>query len=184
MNVMPDRRTPRKSSGARAVVATVEIVAFSAVAHSAAGGAVPGVDLLVALAATVGMVSLALRHRLLSFHMAACVAVAAQPVLHAVFAAGGSHGGHAAYAAPDGLDGSMVLAHGLSAVATVLALRWQEQVLVDAVRCLVRLLSTGLPPLQVVEQVPTPAWRGFVRQRHVLVTAPRRGPPVRSPMVS
>jgi hypothetical protein len=184
MNVVPDRRASSKNSGARALVATVEIVAFSTVAHASAGGAFPRVDLLVALAATVGMVSLALRHRLLSFHMAAGVAVAAQPVLHAVFAAGGSHGGHAASAALAGLDGSMVLAHGLSAVATVLALRWQEQVLVDAVRCLVRLLPTGLPPLPVVAQVPTPTRRGLVRQRHVLVTAPRRGPPVRSPMVS
>jgi hypothetical protein len=184
MNVMPDRRTPRKSSGARAVVATVEVVAFSAVAHSAAGGAVPRVDLLVALAATVGVVSLALRHRLLGFHLAAGVAVVAQPVLHAVFSAGGSHSGHAASAVLAGLDASMVLAHGLSGVGTVLALRWQEQVLVDAVRSLVGLLPTGLPPVPVVAQVPTPTWRGFVGQRLVLVTAPRRGPPVRSPMVS
>jgi hypothetical protein len=166
------------------LVATVEIVAFSAVAHASAGGAVPRVDLLVALAATAGMVSLALRHRLLSFHLAAGVAVVAQPVLHAVFAAGGSHSGHAASAVLAGLDGSMVLAHGLSAVATVLALRWQEQVLVDAVRVLVGLLSTGLPPLPVVAQVVTPTWRGSALRRFVLVSAPRRGPPVSSPVAS
>jgi hypothetical protein len=184
MNVMSDRRAFHKSSGARALVATVEVVAFSAVAHASAGGAVPRVDLLLALAATVGMVSLALRHRLLSFHLGAGVAVVAQPVLHALFAAGGGHGGHAAYAAPAGLDGSMVLAHGLSAVGTVLALRWQEQVLIDAVRSLVGLLPTGLPPLPVVAQVPTPIRRGFVQRWLVLVTAPRRGPPVRSPAAS
>jgi hypothetical protein len=183
MHVMLDRHTPRKSSGARAVVATFEVVSFSAVAHSSAGGAFPRVDLLVALAATVGMVSLALRHRLLSFPIAAGVAAVAQPVLHAVFA-GGSHSGHADSAAMAGSHASMVLAHGLCAAGTVLALRWQEQVLVDAVRCLVGLLPAGLLPLPAVAQAPYPAWKVFVRQRLVVVSAPRRGPPVRSPVAS
>jgi hypothetical protein len=181
---MPARRlAPRKGSGVRAAVATAEVVAFSAVAHAAAGGDVARVELLLALAAVAGVVSLGLRHRLVALPVAAGIAVLAQPVLHLAFSAGGTHGGHAAPAALAGFDTHMLLAHGLSAVGTVLALRWQEQVLVAAAHWLTGLLPAELPPLPGFPEALTSTGRS-VRPRLVIVDAPRRGPPARTPVTS
>ena len=131
---MPARpRIHRPGSRLRPVVATAEVVGFSALAHTAAGGSPPGLGLLAALTVLVLVTSLALRYRLLDLRRTAGVVVAAEVGLHVLFSAGGAHGTHGTHGVPGqlaGPNGGMLLAHGLSAFVTVLALVWQEQVLV------------------------------------------------------
>lgn len=170
-----DRATSQTRTGnARLSVAVLEIAGFGSVAHVAADGATPGAVHLMAVAAVATLAAFALRHRLVGLPVAVAGVVGAQVAIHAMLTAGAGHAAHAG----SGLDSTMLLAHGASAVVTALALTWQEQVLVG----LARSLSTD-----VLGVVMSPAFAdptgSDVPPRELIgmilgTASPRRGPPV------
>jgi hypothetical protein len=168
-----------RSASARPLVATVEIVAFAAVAHVGAGGALPTFSHLLALVAVVAVASGALRHRLVGVGTAAVVATLGQVALHAVASGSPGHGDHEQHAMHVGSADTateMWLAHALAAAATLLALHWQEQVL----HAVVRLLVPDSSPLFLDHPPrPLPGAPRLPRRtaESLVVVAPRRGPP-------
>lgn len=174
-----------RTSRVRAAVASLEAVLFGALAHAAGGGGLPGLGTMLLLAGAVAAVSVSLRLRLLRLPTAAAIAVASQLLVHLIGArselvpATGHHA-HASVGSPAGVDEQMVLAHTLSAAVTVLALVWQDQVLVRAVRHLFpRRLDVVFPDR------PTWSVRVVSHERTgqvaLLSSSPWRGPPVRPP---
>lgn len=164
----------------RAVVATTEATLFAAVAHAAAGGVVPDIATVVVVALLVGSVSLALRLQLLNVPVAAAVAVLAQLAAHHMttrpgFASAQAHQQHAAGTSDGGSDELMLLAHTLSTVVTVLALVWQEQVLVQAVRWLFPPVVTVAVPHQPDDRCAAPVV--IAASVALLAVSPHRGPP-------
>jgi hypothetical protein len=173
---MTGRPPAPRAAAARVPVAVAEVVGFTWLAHVAAGGATPGTGHLLAVAAAVGLVAVALRHRLVRLPVAVAGAVLAQVGLHLAFThATGMpmHGEHVLAS----LDGGMLLAHAVAAVVTALALAWQEQVVVRlAGRLLPRLVAA--PPARPARVAATAVRpRPAASLRHV-AAAPRRGPPV------
>jgi hypothetical protein len=166
-----------RSSPWRAVVATVEIVGLSVFAHASGDGVLPSAEVVVWLLALVGSVSFALRGQLFSARGAAFVAVGGQLVIHTVLSAPMGHSGHAMAGHAVSTNRDMLLAHAVSAVVTVLALRWQEQAVVRLGRYLFpvswRPLSqaSGRVGVSVVGSVPVASGVRLV------LLAPRRGPP-------
>ena len=178
---MPGPRHPSSAaSTVRAGVATVEIVALGALAHASADGALPELGSLTALIVLVGAVSFALRRRLLSVRVAAVLAVGAQLVLHTAAATGGAHHGHHGHLTQpaSATDADMLLAHVLSAVVTVLALVWQEQVVTTLARRLTRLPRALAPDTDVPSGPAGDHLVSVGGSIALLALAPRRGPPV------
>lgn len=159
-------------------MATAQVVALGAVAHASAGGALPSADALATLAVVTGAVSWALHERRLRLGPAALLVAAAQLALHLVApaapTAGAAHGNHL-HAVAGATDTQMLLAHVVSAAATVLVLAWQEHVLVTLSRALsprAHVVAAHAAPLR-------PALDHVLRRLPVLAldVAPRRGPP-------
>lgn len=168
-------RHPRGVTVMRPVVATVEIVAMGTAGHSVAGGGAPSSGLVLSLGAAVGAIAFALRAHLLSPRVAAPLAVAAQVGLHSTFAAS-TPAAHHAHAAHHSSGTEMLLMHALSAMVTVLALVWQEQVVVHLVAGI-----RGPEPVRPPAHPPITAGRGAGGSpvdRWLVSAAPRRGPPV------
>jgi hypothetical protein len=176
MQAMNGRMHPgaNRSSALRAALCTVLVVALGASAHHLGGGGLPPTGLLLTLALLVGAVSYLLRRQLLSLPVAAGTAVIGQAALHWLFVAAEAHGTHevAAQVTP-----AMLAAHGLASLVTVLALRWQEQLVA-------RLVDLALPtfptlgtlqlegPNAAVASVPC-----LPRSLEIARCVPRRGPP-------
>jgi hypothetical protein len=177
MQVMDGRMHPgaNRSSVARAVLCTVLVVALGASAHHLGGGGLPPTGLLLALGLLVGVVSFLLRRQLLSVPVAAGTAVIGQVLLHCVFVAAEAHGAHdmAAQVTP-----AMVAAHGVATLLTVLALRWQEQLVARLVD--LALPTTPVPAALDLERYPDAADWIRCRQRSLEIVrcVPRRGPPL------
>ncbi len=175
--VVASRQRLPRAGRLRPVLATAEVVAFSALAHAAAGGSLPGPEQLAALTALLVPASLALRHRLLTLRATASLAVWAQVAVHMLFSTTGAHGTHGAPAPLAGLSDDMFLAHGLSAVVTVLALVWQEQILGVVADWLVAARSSRLV-LRWQDNVPAAGRASRGTWERMVDAAPRRGPPV------
>ena len=175
------RDTPQRATLARPVVATAEIVAMGAVAHSGAGGSLPSADLLLGLTLVTGATCWALRLRLLRVWVATALATAGQLALHTAASATAStsavHGEHlhGTAAATGGSGTEMLLAHLVSGLVTVLALVRQEQALLVVADALVP--AADAAPTHVAPAQP--ATDHVVRHVPVLAVevAPRRGPP-------
>jgi hypothetical protein len=176
MACMTGRPPAPRAAAARVPVAVTEIVGFTWLAHVAAGGATPGTGQLVAVAAVVGLLAAALRHRVVRLPAAVAGTALAQVGLHLAFthrAGVPVHGEHVLAF----LDGSMLLAHAAATVVTALALAWQEQVVVrlgDAL--LPRLVVT--PPARPARVVAVAVPRRSTGSLRHAAAAPRRGPPV------
>lgn len=172
---------PARGASARSGLATVEIMAGVTLAHTWAGGSLPALPWLVALAALVFLASLrVVTGRAPMGRMVLGLGVA-QLVLHLLLAAlapagGHAHGHHAAGAAATGgweLSWQMVAAHAISAVVTAFVWRARRRLmdvvvswptLATARPAARRLLANGgsAAPLQT---------------RWLLLATPRRGPP-------
>ena len=173
--------TPRRGSAVRPAATTAEIVAFAAVAHAGAGGALPSSGRLMALVVVTGAVCWALHQRVLRLVTASLLAAAAQLVVHLAGAAGSSpalHTGHGEHlgAATGASDSQMVLAHLLSGAVTVLALVHQEQALLVVVRSLTPAHVVHVPAHVAPSRPPT-GDVVCVGPLVVVDAAPRRGPP-------
>lgn len=162
----------------RSSVATVEVVGLSAVGHVAAGGPVPDIAGLLALLAVVGGVSAALRQRLLGLRPAVGLVVLGQVAVHSGLTLTGAHAGHAAVAHDTGmaLEPAMLLAHAASAVVTLAAFLWQEQVLVVLGRAWAWPGTTYAPVSPPAHPV-LPARPGGSFGDLLAREVPRRGPP-------
>lgn len=167
--------TPR-AGVVRVPVAVAEVVGFTWLAHVSAGGMTPGTGHLVAVAAVVGALAVALRHRVVRLPLAVAATAVAQVVLHAAFMQGTGASIHPEHLLAS-LDGPMLLAHAAGAVVTALALVWQEQVVVRLVGKLFPDVVPTLPvrPARVAATVVPLRLRDSLRHA---ANAPRRGPPV------
>ncbi len=168
----------------RAVVATAEIVGFSAFAHQQAGGALPDPGQLTLLGALILPATLlALAGRLRARTVLPWVAVL-QGVLHEAFSrlapAGHPpvHDPAHAVGMPVEHGSAMLAAHLATVVVTVLVLLHQQQALHVVARHLllgrpgpVAAPAPSAPPRMPETHVLPPA------DRPLLAVAPRRGPP-------
>ena len=166
----------------RALAATVLVMAGAVLAHTWAGGHLPGLPALLLLAGVVlGAGVVALRGWVPLPLLLPLVAVA-QTGLHGAFGLLGTpaeHAGHAMTAGdpaqwPAQWSWQMLAAHAVGTLLTALAW-WLCDRAVLAV-----LVRRALGPAYVVgRRTPRPARRTSVRTSLVpLVVAPRRGPPV------
>ncbi|MEQ6903124.1 hypothetical protein [Nocardioides sp. YIM 152588] len=189
------RRVPRCAApgavpGAAPVgagVAAAETVAAFALAHRAAGGALPGAEALLAVAVLVYAAGLVVLGRRAPLRVVLPAMVAAQLAVHAWMsvlapptAVGHAHHGVGvvgAAAAPAGLTWSMVAAHLAAALVTALAWHLRRR----AVEVLVAWSAT--------DPLPVPLRRGVARALSPLRawspwhhgTAATRGPPAPVP---
>ncbi len=169
-------------------MAGVTIAGLAAVAHVSAGGEVAGTRSIVALLGVVALAA-ALGTRLRwTFPRVLLVSLAVQPLLHALFTAGGHAGDplHAAHAhhhmatAPaDAGHPSMPVVHAAVALAGALVVRWglrwlrSMPELVRAIAFATRRIGV-VPPAPVMAFTPTPALAGG---RQAMPTWTCRGPP-------
>lgn len=164
-----------RSSALRAVLCSGMVVALGASAHHlGGGGGLPPTGLLVALALLVGAVSYLLRRQLLSLPVAAGTAVSGQAALHWVFVAAEAHVTHevAAQVTP-----AVLATHGVASLLTVLALRWQEQLVA-------RLVALALPTFPALGTLQLEGPNAAVaslpclpRSLEIARCVPRLGPP-------
>jgi len=168
---------------ARTAAATVLVMAGATLAHTWAGGALPGTPQLLALAGLVHVAgTLVLRWRVPVVLLAPFVLVA-QAGLHGMFgllAAGDPHAGHAGMemtSAGEPLTGRMLLAHLLSTLLAVLVW-WLSQ---RAATVLVRVLDwwSAYAGGRRDATLRVPVAKERPEALVCLVGAPRRGPPVR-----
>lgn len=159
---------PTRGSAWLSVLATLEIITGAALAHLAAGGAVPSVGWLVAAALAVFAAGLVVLQRRVGLLGGAVAAGLTQLGLHEVFAAL-AEPTMAHHHAADG--SAMALAHAAAAVLAVLV--WTLHRRAFGVVC--RRLGAARParltrhPALVARAVPRPALWAYAR--------PRRGPP-------
>jgi hypothetical protein len=174
---------PAPHVAARTAAATVLVMAGATLAHTWAGGALPGTPQLLALAGVVyGAGTLVLRWRVPALLLAPIVLLA-QSGLHVMFgslATADSHAGHAGMAttsAAQPLTWRMVLAHLLSTLLAVLVW-WLSQ---RAATLLVRALEvwTAYAGGRRDAILRLPAAGNRPAAMFCLVGAPRRGPPMR-----
>jgi hypothetical protein len=167
------QQPPTAPSVLTSLLATVEIVAFGVAAHTWAGGSVPGLPWLFA---TVGLVALAtyavvLRRSSMAATFAALLA--GQVGLHFLLGAMAPPSGHAGHHGDAALSWQMALAHIASAVVTLLI--WQVRG-----RLILRVL--GWAQARALVHTPrrhlVPASRAVGAHALILLTAPRRGPPM------
>ena len=180
---MTDGSVPAPHVAARTAAATALVMAGATLAHTWAGGALPGVPALLALAGVVhGAGALVLRWRV-PLLLIAPFMVVAQVGLHLMFGSmgtGSAHAGHAHVAmtsVAEPLTGQMVLAHLVSTLLAVLVW-WLAQRAATLVVHAIDIWSTYVGGRRdaalrfpVAEEKP-PALV-------CLVGAPRRGPPMR-----
>lgn len=166
---------------ARTAAATALVMAEATLAHTWAGGALPGTPQLLALTGLMyGAATLVLRWRVPMLQLAPFVLLG-QAGLHVLFGSlpdpHAVHAGMAAASATQPLTGRMVLAHALGTLLAVLVW-WLCQ---RAATVLVRALDVWSPYLRgrrdAALRVPSNAKRPATLV--CLVGAPRRGPPVR-----
>lgn len=196
----------------RAAAAATLATVVALLSHLAAGGALPALAGLALPWALSLAVCTVLSGRDLSLARLSVAVGAAQTLFHVLFVVGvvppasaaaatvsGHHHGYmpssesgSSAAAPAGaalahLDGGMLFAHVLAAVATVAALHRGERLLralvalAGRVRARLRLWAgTVAPPVSPL-RMPAPAASGFIARLHPLVASPaRRGPPLLS----
>ena len=164
----------------RALAATVLVLTGAVGAHTWAGGHVPGLPGVLALAGVVlGGSLVVLRGLLTGWVLLPAVAVA-QTGLHGMFGLLGEHAAHAGHLSSGGAPAEataawswqMVAAHALGTLLTVLAW-WLCDRAVLAV-----LAAQALAPAYVGRRGAAVCASGVARPALVhLVAAPRRGPP-------
>lgn len=183
--------TPPSSVWTRALSATVLIMGGSTMAHSLAGGHVPGLAGLLILGVVVFGASVVVlgRHarRDLALPVALVLVGASQAALHGAFGLLGSmppgHAGHAAHASgvADQAASAMTYewswqmlgAHLASSIITV-AVWWLCDRAVRSVLVVLAMLGVVTPRRSSLAGPQVPAVLSLVH----LVAAPRRGPPV------
>jgi hypothetical protein len=168
---------------ARTAAATALVMAGATLAHTWAGGALPGLPALLALAGVVyGATVLVLRWRVPAVLLTPFVLVA-QGGLHGMFGLLGPGDPHAAHAgmattsAVEPFTWRMVLAHLLSTLLAVLVW-WLSQRAATAVVHAIRLWDTYAGGRRDAT-LRAPAAGKRPAALVCLVGAPRRGPPVR-----
>lgn len=185
--VLTVRVLPRRGTTLRAALATLEVLAVLAVGHLWAGGALPSVLWLGAMAAVLFGAGCLVLHDRVRPLVATPALVATQLLLHAWLStlsagAGGmaemdhAAAGHSAATHPV-LDPRMLVVHVVGGLLT--AVLWQLRARVADV--VVTFARQPLPPLPwsrgALVAVPAPPARSL----HVLDTAPHRGPPLLVP---
>jgi hypothetical protein len=164
---------------ARAAGATVLIMGGTTLAHTWAGGALPAVPALMALAAAVYGIGLLVLRSTVRLSLVLPVMLVAQTCLHGMFGLlGTAHAGHAHLGEPAVVaqwGWQMLVAH---AVGTILAalVWWLCQRAADLVVDLLRWNTAYLRGRRDVG--PTVPRKPFAVGLVCLVGAPRRGPPV------
>lgn len=173
------RRPPY--AGWRAAAATVLVMPGAVIAHTWAGGHLPGLPVLLLMGGTLYAGSLALlRGRLPASALLSAVAVA-QVALHASFVASAPAPAdmhltaHAPHAMASPWSGRMLVAHAAVTVLTAVVWRLCERAVGTAsavVGLLAPYASGRRDPRPFLGSAPVP-----VRRIHLLL-GPRRGPPV------
>ncbi|HWL44375.1 MAG TPA: hypothetical protein VNQ73_15650 [Ilumatobacter sp.] len=161
------------------------VVGPGAVAHVAAGGALPVAPVVVALAAVGSLAAMVGRSVRWTFPRLVAAALAAQPLLHLAFGAGhaghAGHSSHAVHAATTSThaDGRMVAAHLVVSLVVAVGLRWGVRWLcaLPAIGRALVLPARGVSEPQVVRVRFAPI--APVPRRNLAVLAARgsRGPP-------
>ncbi|WP_345269088.1 hypothetical protein [Nocardioides nanhaiensis] len=178
------RELARPGAWWRSARCTAETLLVVVLAHSLAGGSLPGAGWLAAVAVLMTVCGVAVLRGRVRLAVALPLLVAAQLLLHAWMhtLAAGEHAAHAAHAthaagsgAVAGLDLPMLLAHLAGAVVTAVA--WDLRARV--VRVVVEVADAALLPPPAVPSAPPAARRVVVRlQQRPLLVSPLRGPPV------
>lgn len=173
----------------RALAATVLVMSGAVVAHTWAGGHLPGLLELLLLTGVVLAAGLLTLRGVASMPVLLGVVAAAQAGLHGLFsalAAPGAHAAHAAHAghsavveAAAGADPSiwswqMLAAHAAGTLLAALAFWVCDRALVAVVVLAARVRLAVLPG----SRRPSPVRIRTRPSLHHLVVAPRRGPPV------
>lgn len=167
---------PTRGSVWLSLLATLEIMTGAALAHLAAGGALPSAGWLAAAAVAVFGSGLMVLQRRVGLLGGAVAAGLSQLGLHEVFAAlsatPGTEHHHAVGTSLGSADGvAMLLAHGCAAVLSVVVWVLHRRALAVAVRSLPmpRVAVAGRLLTEAEQLVPRPALWAHV--------SPRRGPP-------
>ena len=167
---------PTRGSAWLSLLATLEIMTGAALAHLAAGGALPSTGWLVAAALAVFGAGLVVLQRRVGLLGGAALAGLSQLGLHEVFAALSANPGvehqHAVGTSLGSADGAaMLAAHACAAVLSVAVWVLHRRALAVVVRNLPmpRLAPVGSLLAEVRQFVPRPALWADV--------SPRRGPP-------
>lgn len=175
------RELARPGAWWRSARCTAETLVVVVLAHTLAGGSLPGAGWLAAVAVLMTVCGVAVLRGRVRLLVALPLLVAAQLLLHAWMhtLAAGEHTVHAAHAAGAGavagLDLPMLLAHLAGAVVT--ALVWDLRA--RAVRVVVEVADAAVIPPPAVPSAPPAARRVVVRPQHrPLLVSPLRGPPV------
>lgn len=174
------RVLPRRGVTLRAAAATVEVTTALAVGHRLAGGSLPSVPWLLAMAAAVLGAGCLVLHGRVRPLVAVPLLVATQLLLHAwltTLTAGTdpmghatSHGSHAHAL----LDPAMIGVHVAGGLLT--ALLWELRARVAEV--VVTWTAQPPPPLQAVRRTVAPVVAPVaLAARFVVAATPRRGPP-------
>jgi hypothetical protein len=164
---------PAAGAVSRAVVSTVEITAASVAAHWIAGGMLPSAMWVLASALPIFGVGVLLQRGRVSLTSALAGAAAGQVFLHLALVAGTSTDHMQAGASAPSMSLSMVVAHAVGALATILVWSvrrgvWDVLVRVSRVRILA---VRRLVRLSMVGDATADAWLQWMASR-------RRGPPV------
>ncbi|MER7605149.1 cell division protein FtsQ [Nocardioides sp. NPDC127503] len=167
---------PTRGSVWLSLLATLEIMTGAALAHLAAGGALPSAGWLVAAALAVFGTGVVVLQRRVGLLAGAALAGLSQLGLHEVFAAfaaaPGAEHHHAVGTSLGSADGvAMLLAHACAAVLSVVVWVLHRRALAVAVRSLPRprIAPVGRLLAEVCQIVPRPVLWADV--------SPRRGPP-------
>lgn len=173
MAVLIVRRVPRRGSAVSAALTTVESLTALVIAHTAAGGALPGAAWLLAMAALGYVASSLVLSRRTSIRVALPAMILTQLLMHSwlVTLSGPEHAAHAGTML--GLSGPMVTAHLVAATVTALAWTMRRR----AVDVLVRWADTAPLPVPALRASAAPAPSYVARRDRALSVAPSRGPP-------
>lgn len=185
MNVLQLRSAPHQVP--RAAAATALATAASVVAHHLAGGELPALPGLVALAAVVFAGNLVFLRGWLSLRTLLPVVAATQLLSHGglTLLAGPGGGAHAHHPPPAGggevlatlhLTGPMLLAHAVGTLAVAAVWVGSQRLATVVFRPPVKTVPPRHRPAPLAAQRDTRAIGDLV----ALVGAPRRGPPARS----
>ncbi|MFJ9389383.1 cell division protein FtsQ [Nocardioides sp. NPDC101246] len=167
---------PTRGSVWLSLLATLEIMTGAALAHLAAGGALPSAGWLAAAALAVFGTGVVVLQRRVGLLTGAVLAGLSQLGLHEVFAAfaaaPGTEHHHAVGSSLGSADGAaMLLAHACAAVLSVVVWVLHRRALAVAIRSLPipRIAPAGRLLAEARQFVPRPALWAHV--------SPRRGPP-------
>lgn len=173
MRVLIVRRVPRKGTRVAAALTTIESVTALVVAHTAAGGELPGLGWLLPAAALVYGASTLVFSRRGSIRVVLPALIAAQLLMHAwLVTLSGTE--HAAHAGPLlGMTGPMLAAHLAAGTATALAWALRRR----AVDVLTSWADPGPLPVPLLATTVTPEAPYVEHRDRTLTVAPTRGPP-------